>query len=141
MFDAIFFLAGAVLFLLAVLFFVFLWQDRTSLVRRREGLQEEMGTLKEQRAELDIWQRELQVWEQGLKREHLALEQAREELRMLTASQPPPTTPTKVPQSYAPDPNSIRASRSREDASNGEGSRVERDLKNLKQSIKDTKVG
>jgi hypothetical protein len=140
MVEAIFFLAGAVLFLLAVLFFVFLWQDRTSLVQRRDELQEEMSTLKEQRVELDIWQRELQVWEQGLKREHLALEQAREELRMLTASQPP-TMPTEVPQSYAPSGVTTPGLDSSRDASDGGGAERERDLKNLKQNIKDTKVG
>lgn len=133
MFDAIFFLAGAVLFLLAVLFFVFLWQDRLSLTRRHAALEEEMGTLKEQRAELDIWQRELQVWEQGLEREHLALEQAREELRMLTASQPPPSTPTRVPEGSAS--SSVRGN------SNGDSPEIQEGVKNLKQSVKDSKLG
>jgi len=89
MFDAILFLAGAVLFFLAVLFFVFLWQDRLSLSRRREELQAEVASMKEQKAELDIWERELKVWANGLEREQLMLAQAREELRMLTASKQP----------------------------------------------------
>ncbi len=86
MFDAVLFLAGAVLFFLAVLFFVFLWRDRLSLARRREELESEAASMKEHRVELDIWERELQVWAGSLEHEQLALVQAREELRMLTAS-------------------------------------------------------
>jgi len=63
-----------------------LWRDRLSLARRREELESEAASMKEHRVELDIWERELQVWAGSLEHEQLALVQAREELRMLTAS-------------------------------------------------------
>lgn len=85
MFEAILFLAAAMLFFLAVLFFVFLWQDRLSLRRRKRMLEVELAAMKEERVELDIWQHELKVWAEGLEEQQLALEQAQEELRMLTA--------------------------------------------------------
>ncbi len=90
MFEAILFLAGAVLFFLSVLFFVFLWQDRLTLAHRGEELQVEVADLKEQRVELDIREHELLVWGEGLEHQQKALEQAQEELRMLTASKQPP---------------------------------------------------
>ena len=97
MFEAILFLSGAVLFFLAVLFFVFLWQDRTALVRRKaemqanvEALERQAILLKEQRVDIDIWEHELTVWAEGLERQQLAIEQAQEQLRMLTASKVPP---------------------------------------------------
>ena len=89
-FEAILFLAGAVLFFLAVLFFVFLWQDRAALTRRHEELETEMGALKEQRVDLDIWEHELQVWALGLEHQQLAIAKAEEELKMLTATKQSP---------------------------------------------------
>ena len=86
MFEAIIFLSGAVLFFLAVLFFVFLWQDRVALSRRREALEDEVAVLMEQRVDLDIREHELTVWAQGLEYQQQAIEQAERELRMLTAS-------------------------------------------------------
>ena len=106
MFEALLFLAGAVLFFLAVLFFVFLWQDRTALLRRRAemraqiaALEQTSANLKEQRVDMDIWERELRVWAEGLERQQQALEQAEEQLRMLTASKlPPPPRGTSLTQ-------------------------------------------
>lgn len=92
MFEAIMFLAGAVLFFLSALFFVYLWQDRTSLLKRRQALQIEVADLKEQRVELDIREHELMVWSQGLEHQQEALEQAEEELRMLTATKQLPAS-------------------------------------------------
>ncbi len=87
MLDAIMFLAGAVLFLLAVLFFIYLWWERSTAVKRRLTLAEEQQTLKEKNVELEIWQKELQVWHNTLEHEQKHLEQEREEFRMLVASQ------------------------------------------------------
>lgn len=96
MLEAVFFLAGAVLFFLAVVFFVFLWQDRMALARRKSDillrlaeLEQVKGALKEQRVEMDIREHELLVWAEGLEHQQLALEQAEEQLRMLTASKQP----------------------------------------------------
>jgi len=102
MFEAILFLAGAVLFLLAVLFFVFLWQDRTAIVRQGEALKNETQVLKEQRVDLEIREHELTVWSQGLEHQQIALEQAREELRMLTASKQVPAHPPLPEREGAP---------------------------------------
>ncbi len=85
-FEAILFLAGAVLFLLAVVFFIFLWQDRVTLFRRREALRAELMMMKEQRVDLDIREHELVVWAEGLENQQKAIEKAEEELRMLTAA-------------------------------------------------------
>lgn len=87
MLDALMFLAGAVLFLLAVLFFIYLWWERGTAVRRRLALSEERQALKEKNVELEIWQKELQVWHNTLEHEQQHLEQEREEFRMLVASQ------------------------------------------------------
>ena len=78
MFEAILFLAGAVLFFLSVLFFVFLWQDRLTLAQRSEALQIEVADLKEHRVELDIREHELLVWGEGLEHQQKALEQAQD---------------------------------------------------------------
>ena len=95
-FEAILFLSGAVLFFLTALFFVFLWQDRTSLVRRKaemerqvEELERQASALKEQRVDMDIWEHELKVWAEGLEYQQAAIAQAQEELRMLTATKAP----------------------------------------------------
>jgi len=85
-FEAVLFLAGATLFLLAVVFFVFLWQDRAALVRRRESMKAQLATMNEQRVDLDILERELRVWAQGLEHQQQAIAKAEEELRMLTAA-------------------------------------------------------
>lgn len=97
MFEAIIFLSGAVLFFLAVLFFVFLWQDRASLTQRREALEVEVSALMEQRVDLDIREHELTVWAEGLEHQQKALEQAEKELRMLTASKQTATQPEARP--------------------------------------------
>ena len=128
MFEAILFLAGAVLFFLAVLFFVFLWQDRLTQARRGEALQVEVIDLKEQRVELDIREHELSVWGGGLEHQQKALEQAQEELRMLTAGK------------QAPDPTFVVAS-SGEVTASGEVAPRAIDgeagvLKNVKQKVK-----
>ncbi|HQE92735.1 MAG TPA: hypothetical protein PLH19_08295 [Anaerolineae bacterium] len=86
MFDALMFLAGAVLFLLAVLFSVYLWRERGTVIKQRLTLAEEQHTLKEKHVELEIWQKELQVWHNTLEQEQQHLEQEREEFRMLVAS-------------------------------------------------------
>jgi septal ring factor EnvC (AmiA/AmiB activator) len=89
MFDAVLFLGGAVLFLLAVVFFVVLWQQRVE-VEEREATLEQMETeIREQRVDLEILERELTVWEDGLAQEQRMLEEAKEELRMLTAVKRP----------------------------------------------------
>jgi len=85
--DAVMFLAGAVLFLLAVLFFIYLWWERGATINRRAALAEEEQEIQEKSIELDIWQKELQVWHNALEREEHQLEQEREEFRMLVASQ------------------------------------------------------
>ena len=128
MFEAILFLAGAVLFFLSVLFFVFLWQDRLTLARRSEALQVEVTDLKEQRVELDIREHELEVWDEGLAHQQKALEQAQEELRMLTASKQVPEPPFVVAPDGKVAPPPERASR----AANGEPNT----LKNVKQKVK-----
>ena len=128
MFEAILFLAGAVLFFLSVLFFVFLWQDRMTLAHRSETLQIEVAGLKEQRVELDIREHELLVWGEGLEHQQKALEQAQEELRMLTASKQAPEPTFVVAASGEVTPPSERASR----AADGEPSM----LKNVKQKVK-----
>ena len=128
MFEAILFLAGAVLFFLAVLFFVFLWQDRVGLARRRQELLLEVQALKEQRVALDIWEHELQVWAAGLDHQQAALEQAQEEIRMLTASkQPPEAIYAADPVSGAPTPSDRSPERPRAE---------QVVLKNLKQDAK-----
>jgi hypothetical protein len=86
-FDALMFLAGAVLFLLAVLFFIYLWWERGTAVKHRLALVEEQQAMKEKHVELEIWQKELQVWHNTLEHEQKHLEQEREEFRMLVASQ------------------------------------------------------
>jgi hypothetical protein len=103
-FEAILFLAGAMLFFLAVLFFVFLWQDRTALVRRKAEMQAQVAALKEQRVDMGIWEHELKVWAEGLERQQIAIEQAQEELRMLTQTQVPVTGPGAALREDAPDP-------------------------------------
>ncbi len=85
--DAVMFLSGAVLFLLAVLFFIYLWVERGAAVKRRMALAEEQQDIQEKHIELEIWQKELQVWHNALEREERQLEQEREEFRMLIASQ------------------------------------------------------
>ena len=127
-FEAILFLAGAVLFFLSVLFFVFLWQDRMALARRSEALQIEVADLKEQRVELDIQEHELLVWGEGLEHQQKALEQAQEELRMLTASKQSPEPPFVVAPSGEVTPPAERVSR----AADGEPVA----LKNVKQNVK-----
>jgi len=128
MFEAILFLAGAVLFFLSVLFFVFLWQDRMALARRRKALQLELARLKEERVELDIREHELLVWGEGLEHQQKALEQAQEELRMLTASKQAPEPTFIVAPSGEVTPSPERAPNTRD----GEPSV----LKNLKQKAK-----
>ena len=83
---------GAVLFLLAVIFFVFVWSDRNRLLRQRNLLENEKGVIVERQVELEIWNRELQVWYESLEQQQHQLEQEREELRMLTASKQAPVT-------------------------------------------------
>lgn len=90
MFEAIVFVAGAVLFFLAVLFFVFLWQDRLALAHRHREVQAQLTTMKEQRVDLDIRERELRVWAEGLEHQQLAIAKAEEEYRMLTAAKQAP---------------------------------------------------
>ncbi|MCD6285371.1 MAG: hypothetical protein J7M39_05600 [Anaerolineae bacterium] len=128
MFEAILFLASAVLFFLSVLFFVFLWQDRLTLARRSEALQVEVSDLKEQRVELDIREHELLVWDEGLEHQQKALEQAQEELRMLTASKQVPEPTFDI----APSGEVTRASERAPRAIGGEPSV----LKNVKQKVK-----
>ena len=84
--DAVMFLSGAVLFLLAVLFFIYLWVERGAAVKRRAALAEERHEIQEKNIEMDIWQKELQVWHKALEHEERQLEHEREEFRMLVAS-------------------------------------------------------
>lgn len=85
--DAVMFLAGAVLFLLAVLFFIYLWLERGATLKRRAALVEEQKEMQEKSIELEVWQKELRVWHEVLEHEERQLEQEREEFRMLVASQ------------------------------------------------------
>ncbi len=87
MFDALMFLAGAILFLLAVLFSIYLWWERGAAIKRRLAIEEEQQALKEKAVELEVWQKELQVWHNTLEHEQRQLEHEREEFRMLVASQ------------------------------------------------------
>jgi len=87
MLDALMFLAGAVLFLLAVLFSIYLWWERGAAIKCRLALEEEQQRLKEKSVELEVWQKELQVWHDALEHEQRQLEQEREEFRVLVASQ------------------------------------------------------
>ena len=87
MFDALMFLAGAVLFLLAVLFFIYNWWERSTVNKRRAALTSERQAVLEKNVELDIWQKELKVWHDTLENEQHQLEAEREEFRMLVASQ------------------------------------------------------
>lgn len=85
--DAVMFLSGAVLFLLAVLFFIYLWLERGATIKRRAALAGEQQEIQEKNIELEIWQKELRVWHDALEHEERQLEQEREEFRMLVASQ------------------------------------------------------
>lgn len=85
--DAVMFLAGAVLFLLAVLFFIYLWWERGAIIKRRVVLAEEQQDIQEKNIELEIWQKELQVWHTALEHQERQLTHEREEFRMLVASQ------------------------------------------------------
>jgi hypothetical protein len=89
MFDAVLFLGGAILFLLAVVFFVVLWQQRVEVEDRERTIEQMEAEMREQRVDLEILERELSVWEKGLVQEQKMLEDAREELRMLTAVKQP----------------------------------------------------
>lgn len=84
--DAVMFLAGAVLFLLAVLFFIYLWWERGAIIKRRALLAEDLQEVQEKSIELEIWQKELQVWHTALDHEERQLEKEREEFRMLVTS-------------------------------------------------------
>lgn len=129
MFEAILFLAGALLFFLAALFFVFLWQDRVAIMRRRAELETQIeaqqAALKEQKIDLDILEHELQVWAQSLEQEQAALAEAREELRMLT---PPPPTPEEP------------SGRHREEAGRRERGGTAPAIKNVKQAREEVKL-
>jgi hypothetical protein len=85
--DAVMFLAGAVLFMLAVLVFIYLWVERGATLKRHAILAEEQQEIQEKNIELEIWQKELQVWHNALEHEERQLEREREEFRMLIASQ------------------------------------------------------
>ena len=87
MFDALMFLAGAVLFFMAVLFFIFNWWERGTVSKGRASLVIEQRVVLEKNVELEIWQKELQVWHDTLGTEQRQLEEACEEFRMLVASQ------------------------------------------------------
>ncbi|MBN2390719.1 MAG: hypothetical protein JXR84_08350 [Anaerolineae bacterium] len=84
--DAVMFLSGAVLFLLAVLFSIYLWIERGATVKRRAALAGERQEIQDKNIELEIWQKELRVWHDALDHEERQLEQEREEFRMLVAS-------------------------------------------------------
>lgn len=86
MLDAIMFLSGAVLFLLAVVFFTLAWADRVAIRKQRQAMEAQQHKLLTANVELEILQHELEVWQTSLAHEERQLEQAREELRMLTAS-------------------------------------------------------
>lgn len=97
------FMLGAVLFLLAVLFFVFVWSDRNRLLRQRNLLENDRRRMAERQVELEIWNTELQVWYESLEEQQTQLEKDKEEIRMLTASKQPfstipieDTTTTKI---------------------------------------------
>jgi len=85
--DAVMFLAGAVLFLLAVLFFIYLWYERGANIKRRAILAQEQQEIQDKSIDLEIWQKELRVWHDALEHEERQLEHEREEFRMLVASQ------------------------------------------------------
>jgi hypothetical protein len=85
--DAVMFLSGAVLFLLAVLFAIYLWIERSAIIKRRAALAEQQQDAQEKNIELEIWQKELRVWHDALGQKERQLEQEREEFRMLVASQ------------------------------------------------------
>ena len=87
MFDALMFLAGTVLFFLAVLFFIYNWWERSTVNKGRAFLAGERQAMLEKNVELDVWQKELQVWHETLETEQKQLEEEREEFRMLVASQ------------------------------------------------------
>lgn len=131
MFEAAIFLAGAVLFFLAVLFFVFLWQDRASLARSREALEVEVATLVEQRVDLDIREHELTIWAEGLEHQQKAIEQAQEELRMLTASKQTVADPDTRP--FVVDSTGTARG---PDATTEKDDQDRSVLKNLKQNVK-----
>jgi len=95
-FDAAMFLAGAVLFLCSVVFFVLVWYDRAALVRRRRSLEQELQRLREERIDVEIREHELAVWQVSLDHEYRQLEQVREELRMLTMGEPTGPDPTEL---------------------------------------------
>ncbi len=85
--EAAVFLAGAVLFLLAVLFFLYAWRERAAAARASDELQARQETLRQQRVEIDLRERELSVWARGLEQEQQALELERAALKMLTAGE------------------------------------------------------
>ena len=85
--EAAVFLAGAVLFLLAVLFFLSAWRERAAAARASDELQARQETLRQQRVEIDLRERELSVWARGLEQEQQALELERAALKMLTAGE------------------------------------------------------
>ena len=87
MFDALMFLAGTVLFFLAVLFFIYNWWERSTVNKSRAALTRERQSILEKNVEMDIWQKELQVWHDTLETEQKQLKEEREEFRMLVASQ------------------------------------------------------
>jgi hypothetical protein len=103
MFDAVLFLGGAVLFLLAVVFFVVLWQQRVEVEVRETTIQQMEAKIREQRVDLEILEHELSVWEDGLAQEQRMLEEAREELRMLTAAKHGGEETVRSRSSVAPD--------------------------------------
>ncbi len=137
-FEAILFLAGAVLFFLAVLFFVFLWQDRAALARRHEELETEIDTLKEQRVDLDIWEHELQVWAMGLEHQQLAIAKAEEELKMLTAAKQAPDAASAS--LTVGEPAGGNGAGRVPDASASDQAPADLATKNLKQGAKSTKL-
>lgn len=87
MFDALMFLAGTVLFFLAVLFFIYNWWERSTVNKRHAALTGDRQAMLEKNVELEIWQKELQVWHDTLETEQQQLEAEREAFRMLVASQ------------------------------------------------------
>lgn len=90
MFDAIIFLAGTLLFFVAVLFFVSSWRERRALTEERMTLTVQQQALSEQKVELDIWQRELQVWYSSLQSEQRQLAEDKQKLLILAAPQQTP---------------------------------------------------
>ena len=85
--EAAVFLAGAVLFLLAVLFFLYAWRERVAAARASDELKAHQEALRQQRVEIDLRERELSVWARGLEQEQQALELERAALKMLTAGE------------------------------------------------------